>query len=181
MASIPAPDGDHFPTQRELIALLADAGCKQIEQPSQTPLSWSRRAQQVAAPAGSGGRRDRHRAHPAYELVAHQDARFTRLFAAGQISVQPIHVAGRTSTQTTYGGMMSTPSGENDSLHELEVEIKAEVTLAESSHPEEFASLSVTEWLFDPTDVEREEIGLRGLLDAVEVLEDGSRPDDHAA
>ncbi|MEV6157006.1 hypothetical protein AB0L53_42365 [Nonomuraea sp. NPDC052129] len=77
--------------------------------------------------------------------------------------------------------MMSAPSGEDDSLHELEIEIEAEVILAESSHPEEAVSLSVTEWLFDPTDVEREEIGLRGLLDAVEVLEDGSGSGDHAA
>ncbi|MFC4112183.1 hypothetical protein [Nonomuraea zeae] len=76
---------------------------------------------------------------------------------------------------------MSTPSGENESLRELEIEIEAEVTLVESSHAEEAVNLSVTEWLFDPTEVEREEIGLRGLLDAVEVLEDGSGPGDHAA
>lgn len=75
---------------------------------------------------------------------------------------------------------MSAPNGENAFLHELRIEVEAEVTMAESSHPEEVVSLSVTEWLFDPTDVEREEIGLRGLLDAVEVLEDGSRPGDHA-
>jgi hypothetical protein len=30
----------------------------------------------------------------------------------------------------------------------------------------------VTQWEFDPTDVQREEVGLRNLLDAVEVLED---------
>ncbi|MFI6744497.1 hypothetical protein ACIBI9_67630 [Nonomuraea sp. NPDC050451] len=77
--------------------------------------------------------------------------------------------------------MMSAPSGEDDFLYELEVEVEAEVTLVESSHPEEVAELPVTEWLFDPTDAEREEIGLRGLLDAVEVLEDGSRPGDHVA
>jgi hypothetical protein len=35
------------------------------------------------------------------------------------------------------------------------------VTLAEASHPKEVAGLPVTEWLFEPTDVEREEIGLR--------------------
>ncbi|MEV6868983.1 hypothetical protein AB0M44_49490 [Streptosporangium subroseum] len=31
----------------------------------------------------------------------------------------------------------------------------------------------------EPTDVEREEIGLRGLIDAVKVLEGDSRPGDH--
>jgi hypothetical protein len=77
--------------------------------------------------------------------------------------------------------MMSAPSGEDDFLYELEIEVEAEVSLVESSHPQEVAELPVTEWLFDPTDAEREEIGLRGLLDAVEVLEDGSRPGDHRA
>ncbi|MFG1708885.1 hypothetical protein ACFLIM_37375 [Nonomuraea sp. M3C6] len=76
---------------------------------------------------------------------------------------------------------MSAPTGDNDFLYELKAEVEAEVTLAESSHPEEVADLPVTDWLFDPTDVEREEIGLRGLLDAVEVLEDDSRPGDHVA
>ncbi|MBF8185271.1 hypothetical protein ITP53_05875 [Nonomuraea sp. K274] len=75
---------------------------------------------------------------------------------------------------------MSASSGENDDfLYELKIEVEAEVTLAESSHPEEEVGLPVTEWLFDPTDVEREEIGLRGLLDAVEVLEGEHGPDDH--
>jgi hypothetical protein len=76
---------------------------------------------------------------------------------------------------------MSASSGENDYLHELQVEVEIELTVAEASRPEEEMGLPVTEWLFDPTDVEREEIGLRGLLDAVEVLEDGLRPGDHAA
>ncbi|WP_431934524.1 hypothetical protein [Nonomuraea jabiensis] len=69
---------------------------------------------------------------------------------------------------------MSAPS---DDLYDVE----AEVTLVESSHPQEATELPVSEWLFDPTDAEREEIGLRGLLDAVEALEDESRPSDHGA
>ncbi|NJP88614.1 hypothetical protein HCN51_03930 [Nonomuraea sp. FMUSA5-5] len=73
-------------------------------------------------------------------------------------------------------------TGEDGFLHELEIEVEAEVTLVEASRPGEVAELPVGDWLFDPTDAEREEIGLRGLLDAVEVLEDGSRrPDDHVA
>jgi hypothetical protein len=76
---------------------------------------------------------------------------------------------------------MSTPTGDNGSLYELQIEVEAEITLAESSHPEEAADLPITDWLFDPTDVEREEIGLRGLLDAVEALEGDSRPDEPRA
>ncbi|MFF4622173.1 hypothetical protein [Nonomuraea jabiensis] len=76
---------------------------------------------------------------------------------------------------------MNAPDGEDDFLYELQVEVEAEVTLVESSHPEEVAELPVSEWLFDPADAEREEIGLRGLLDAVEALEDGSSPGDHVA
>jgi hypothetical protein len=76
---------------------------------------------------------------------------------------------------------MSAPSGENGFLYEFKIEIEEEVTLVESSHPEQAIGLPVTDWLFDPTDVEREEIGLRGLLDAVEVLEGDIRPGDHCA
>ncbi|MEV0388501.1 hypothetical protein [Nonomuraea sp. NPDC050643] len=76
---------------------------------------------------------------------------------------------------------MSAPNGENEFLYELRTEVEVELVVAEASHPEEAMELPVTEWLFDPTDVEREEIGLRGLLDAVEVLEDDSRPGDQGA
>ncbi|KAA9375442.1 hypothetical protein F5972_27170 [Microbispora cellulosiformans] len=71
---------------------------------------------------------------------------------------------------------MSAPSGENDFLHELQIEVEAEVIEVEWSRPEEAAGLPVADWLFDPSDAEREEIALRGLLDAVEALEDGPRP-----
>ncbi|MET8146374.1 hypothetical protein ABZU32_39210 [Sphaerisporangium sp. NPDC005288] len=66
---------------------------------------------------------------------------------------------------------MSTSSGENRSLYELRIEIEEEVTLVEESHSEEALDLPVTDWLFDPAEAEREEIGLRGLLGAVEALE----------
>ncbi|WP_219466488.1 hypothetical protein [Nonomuraea rhizosphaerae] len=69
---------------------------------------------------------------------------------------------------------MSVPPGESDFLHQLQAEVEAEVAMAEASRPQEEAGLPITDWLFDPTDVEREEIGLRGLLDAVEVLEEGA-------
>ena len=71
---------------------------------------------------------------------------------------------------------MSAPNDDNDVLYELEVEIEVELTQTEASHPEEEMALPITDWLFDPTDVERAEIGQRGLLDAVEVLEDAPSP-----
>jgi hypothetical protein len=70
---------------------------------------------------------------------------------------------------------MSDPTGERDFLGELEREVEAELDLAESSHPEEIIGLPSTEWPFDPMDVQREEIGLRSLLGAVESMEG----DDH--
>lgn len=71
---------------------------------------------------------------------------------------------------------MSAPNPENDVLYELKVELEIELTQTVVSHPEEEMALPITDWLFDPTDVEREEIGERGLLDAVEVLENGPHP-----
>ncbi|MEV4458704.1 hypothetical protein [Microbispora sp. NPDC049633] len=71
---------------------------------------------------------------------------------------------------------MTAPSDEYGSLHELEIEVEEEMIEAERGLPEEAAALPITEWLFDPTDVERARIGLRGLLGAVEVLEDDLRP-----
>jgi hypothetical protein len=76
---------------------------------------------------------------------------------------------------------MSAPTGDNDFLYELRAEVEVELVQAEVSRPEEVIDLPVTAWLFDPTDVEREEIGLRGLLDAVEVLEEGSASHVHRA
>lgn len=73
---------------------------------------------------------------------------------------------------------MSAPTGDDGSLYELEVETKEELTLTESSRPAEAVDQPVTEWLFDPADAERDEVGLRGLLGAIHALEDDSRPKD---
>ena len=70
---------------------------------------------------------------------------------------------------------MSTPTGEDGSLHELEIEVREELILTESSSPEEIADLPVTEWLYDPADAERERTILRDLLSAVEDLEGDAR------
>ncbi|MEU8361069.1 hypothetical protein AB0C27_34140 [Nonomuraea sp. NPDC048882] len=76
---------------------------------------------------------------------------------------------------------MSTSNGENEFLYELHIEIEEELIIAEASHAEDEVGQPITEWLYDPTDVEREKIALRGLRDAVEVLEDGGRPGDDVA
>jgi hypothetical protein len=73
---------------------------------------------------------------------------------------------------------MSTPIGENTFLHELELNVSTELTLAETSQPEEEAvRVSVDEWLTDPEDAQRYEIGLHNLLGAVEALENGTGRD----
>jgi hypothetical protein len=50
--------------------------------------------------------------------------------------------------------------------------------LSWSSHPEEELGVSPAEWLFDPTDVEVAEVGLRNLLGAVEPLARDAEHDD---
>jgi hypothetical protein len=65
---------------------------------------------------------------------------------------------------------------EYEELQMLEVEVEAEVEMAGSSRLAADAATPPTEWMFDPIDVEREEVGLTTLLGAVEALEDGERP-----
>ena len=72
---------------------------------------------------------------------------------------------------------MSTPTGDNAFLYELELNVRTELTLAETSQPEIEADIQTVEWLLDP-DAQRYEIGLRALLGAVEAVEEGSRPGD---
>jgi hypothetical protein len=73
---------------------------------------------------------------------------------------------------------MSNSTGDGEFLRELEVEVEEELDLAESTRPEEITAPS-SEWPFDPVDVQREEIGLRSLLDAIEAVEgDDHRTDD---
>ena len=75
--------------------------------------------------------------------------------------------------------MKSTPTGGNAFLHELELTVRTELTLAETGQPyEEAIAVPIDEWLSDPADDQRYEIGLRSLLGAVEALEDGFGPGD---
>ena len=72
---------------------------------------------------------------------------------------------------------MSTATGENAFLHDLELNVRAELTLIETSPPEEEAAdVPIDEWLSDPADDQRYEASLRSLLGAVETLENGPRP-----
>lgn len=86
---IQIPDGNHFPTQDELAALLDRTGFALVEQTGRFddgPLSWSRRVERVAATVAA-----RHHTAPAHALAARQDRRMSRLFAAGQVSMRLIH------------------------------------------------------------------------------------------
>jgi hypothetical protein len=69
-------------------------------------------------------------------------------------------------------------SNPGDSLHGLEVEIEVELAIAESGQ-ENVSDTPATEWLSDPVDDERYEIGLHGLLDAVKAVEDAISPNGH--
>ena len=69
---------------------------------------------------------------------------------------------------------MTTPAGENAFLQELEVNVRSELTIIETSEPEADADgVPTIESLLDPYE-QRYEIGLRSLLGAVETLEDGA-------
>jgi hypothetical protein len=73
---------------------------------------------------------------------------------------------------------MSTPAGDNPFLHELEVSVRTELTISETSPGwEEAAAAPIEEWLSDPADDQRYEASLRSLLGAVEALEDGPGPE----
>ena len=70
---------------------------------------------------------------------------------------------------------MTTPAGENAFLEELELNVRSELTIVETSQPEADADgVPTIESLLDPYE-QRYEIGLRSLLGAVETLEDGAR------
>jgi hypothetical protein len=82
---------------------------------------------------------------------------------------------------------VSTSNGDGAFLHDLELDVEAELTRAETSEPaEEAAGVPIDEWMFDPADVEREEAGLRSLLGAVTAVENSppsgdSRPHPHGS
>ena len=64
------------------------------------------------------------------------------------------------------------PEERSEFLHQLDAEIGRELSLAESSGSSTGLGASTAEWLYDPTDDEREQVGLRNIQGAVEALED---------
>ncbi len=73
---------------------------------------------------------------------------------------------------------MSTPNGDSAFRQELELVVRAELTLAETSESEvEVEGVPAVDWPSDP-EAQRYEADLRILLGAVEALRDGSRPGD---
>jgi hypothetical protein len=63
------------------------------------------------------------------------------------------------------------PAGDDTVLRDLDREVRTELTLAERSEPNAETGRPIEEWLFDPADAERAEVGLRSLLGAVEATE----------
>jgi len=75
---------------------------------------------------------------------------------------------------------MTIPAGDNAFLHELELIVSTELTVAQTCQPEDDAGgVPIGEWQSDPADDQRYEVGLRTLLGAVEALEDLSGPSGH--
>jgi hypothetical protein len=62
-------------------------------------------------------------------------------------------------------------TSDSDELRELEVIVKEELVIVESSDVDEVLAEPQSEWLYDPTDAQREEVELRGLLGAIEGVE----------
>lgn len=72
-----------------------------------------------------------------------------------------------------YGGEMSRFTDESGHLHELRAVVVVALSMAEVSLSQNPRDLPVAEWLFDPVEIEREQVGLRGILAAITALENG--------
>jgi hypothetical protein len=59
----------------------------------------------------------------------------------------------------------------DDSLHDLKIEVAEELALAEATSPEDAANVPMEDWVFDPAYAQREVVGLRSLMGAVQSLE----------
>lgn len=77
---------------------------------------------------------------------------------------------------------MTTPTGDHPFLHELELTVRTELTQAETNQPDEYATLvPPDQWLLDPADAQRDEVGLRNLLGAIETMEGAPQRDEPPA
>lgn len=85
----PAPEGNSFPSQPELIAVLAKAQFSVVEQitaPVDVPSSWTERAGRVDQVI-----REAHGDDPRFREAEEQNRRMHELFKTGQVSTQLIH------------------------------------------------------------------------------------------
>jgi hypothetical protein len=73
---------------------------------------------------------------------------------------------------------MTTPTGDNAFLRELELNVRSELTIVETVQPEAGTASEPTLESLLEVDDQRYEVGLHALLGAVEILENGSRPGD---
>ena len=71
---------------------------------------------------------------------------------------------------------MSTPTGDHAYLHELEIDVETELTVAQTGPAGPAASSLPGDVEIPDPDAERYEVRLRALLGAVEALEDRPRP-----
>lgn len=69
------------------------------------------------------------------------------------------------------------PADERQSRNDLEAQVEAELGMARSYSREELIAPEVM-LPFDPTAVERQEAGLRGLRGALEAMPDDPEPDE---
>jgi hypothetical protein len=65
---------------------------------------------------------------------------------------------------------------EAEFLISLKAEVAEELAIAHIDDPEQALAVPQDQWLFDPTDLERQEIGLRNMLGAIDALERGPEP-----
>lgn len=85
-----APEGNSFPTQAELAAVLKKTGFlieEQVDDPGDAPASWTRRTDRVDALI-----RERHQHEKAYRQEEQQQERLGHLLSSGQVSSQLLHV-----------------------------------------------------------------------------------------
>jgi len=73
---------------------------------------------------------------------------------------------------------MSIPADDKASLHDLELDVRMELVLAETSEAEPEGDGAPAAEAFLEPDVERYEVALRTLLGAIEAVEDSPRPGD---
>ena len=68
------------------------------------------------------------------------------------------------------------PGNDDELLIDLKAEVAAELAVAHTDDPDAAYEVPPDQWLFSPTALEREEVGLRNILGAIEALQAGPQP-----